>query len=247
MDAMLDRHLSTDATVTDHLSPGSQLDCSASAKSAKSQARKNSLSSKSRLNPEVSGAVSSKWAKGTGGPSGDECYNLVAHPLRGDGFDASEDGTGRGTPLIAAALKANSGRNKIESQYLAIRTAQTSVNGHGVAEDVAHTLDGAQGQAVCFHENQRAEVTLNDTAGSLKVGGGKPGQGYPAVQSGMAVRRLTPRECERLQGLPDDFTLVPFNGKTASDGPRYKAIGNGMAMPVLRWIGERIAAVEGAL
>lgn len=59
-----------------------------------------------------------------------------------------------------------------------------------------------------------------------------------------AVRRLTPRECERLQGFPDDWTLVPYSGKQASDGPRYKAIGNSMAVPVMRWIGERIQMVE---
>jgi DNA (cytosine-5)-methyltransferase 1 len=61
---------------------------------------------------------------------------------------------------------------------------------------------------------------------------------------GSAVRRLTPRECERLQGFPDDYTLVPYRGKPAADGPRYKALGNSMAVPVMRWIGERIAAVE---
>jgi DNA (cytosine-5)-methyltransferase 1 len=54
------------------------------------------------------------------------------------------------------------------------------------------------------------------------------------------VRRLTPRECERLQGFPDDYTLVPFNGRPASDGPRYKAIGNSWAVPVVRWIADRI-------
>jgi hypothetical protein len=57
----------------------------------------------------------------------------------------------------------------------------------------------------------------------------------------MAVRRLTPRECERLQGFPDDYTLI--DAKTA-DGPRYKALGNSMAVPVMRWIGERIATVD---
>ena len=61
-----------------------------------------------------------------------------------------------------------------------------------------------------------------------------------------AVRRLTPRECERLQGFPDDHTLVPYRNKPARDGPRYKAIGNSMAVPVLAWIGERIASVETA-
>lgn len=60
------------------------------------------------------------------------------------------------------------------------------------------------------------------------------------------VRRLTPRECERLQGFPDNYTLVPYRGKDAADGPRYKALGNSMAVPVMRWIGERIATVEAA-
>lgn len=60
----------------------------------------------------------------------------------------------------------------------------------------------------------------------------------------MVVRRLTPRECERLQGFPDDWTKVPYRGKPAGecpDGPRYKAIGNSMAVPVMRWIGGRMA------
>jgi DNA (cytosine-5)-methyltransferase 1 len=63
----------------------------------------------------------------------------------------------------------------------------------------------------------------------------------------MAVRRLTPRECERLQGFPDDYTLVEYRGKLASDGPRYKALGNSMAVPVIRWLGQRIAAVDAIL
>jgi DNA (cytosine-5)-methyltransferase 1 len=54
------------------------------------------------------------------------------------------------------------------------------------------------------------------------------------------VRRLTPRECERLQGFPDDYTLIPYRGKPASDTPRYRALGNSMAVPCMRWIGERI-------
>jgi DNA (cytosine-5)-methyltransferase 1 len=62
----------------------------------------------------------------------------------------------------------------------------------------------------------------------------------------LAVRRLTPRECERLQGFPDDWTAIPYRGKPASDGPRYKAIGNSMAVPVMKWIGERIAIVDAA-
>ena len=64
-----------------------------------------------------------------------------------------------------------------------------------------------------------------------------------AVATAMAVRRLTPRECERLQGFPDDYTLVEYRKKPAADGPRYRALGNSMAVPVMRWIGERINLV----
>ncbi len=60
----------------------------------------------------------------------------------------------------------------------------------------------------------------------------------------MRVRRLTPVECERLQGFPDDYTAVPYRGKPAADGPRYKALGNSMAVPVMRWLGTRIQMVD---
>jgi DNA (cytosine-5)-methyltransferase 1 len=69
------------------------------------------------------------------------------------------------------------------------------------------------------------------------------GHGAPATLQSMAVRRLTPVECERLQGFPDNYSQIPWKGKSASecpDGPRYKACGNSMAVPVMRWIGERI-------
>lgn len=64
------------------------------------------------------------------------------------------------------------------------------------------------------------------------------------ISTGMQVRRLTPVECERLQGIPDNHTLVPFNGKPMADGNRYKMIGNGFAVPVVAWIGKRIQMVE---
>ena len=66
----------------------------------------------------------------------------------------------------------------------------------------------------------------------------------PAAMTAGSVRRLTPRECERLQGFPDDYTLIRYRNRTAADGPRYKAMGNSMAVPVMRWIGERIQMVE---
>lgn len=74
------------------------------------------------------------------------------------------------------------------------------------------------------------------------TGGGRP---LPAIATAMQVRRLTPVECERLQGFPDGYTNIPWRGKSESpDGPRYKALGNSMAVPVMSWIGKRINQVE---
>jgi DNA (cytosine-5)-methyltransferase 1 len=130
----------------------------------------------------------------------------------------------------------------------------------------------SQMHVAAIHQNNRSEVRLSDTAYALNGGGGKPGQGTPAVlhirtgqtgangsnisenlshtldsttsavSYGTIVRRLTPRECERLQGYPDDWTLVPWRGKQAPDTLRYQAIGNGIALPVLEWIGKRLDA-----
>lgn len=70
---------------------------------------------------------------------------------------------------------------------------------------------------------------------------------FEDAQGGYIVRKLTPKECERLQGFPDDWTLIPYRGKPAEqcpDTPRYKALGNSMAVPVMRWLGERIIKVD---
>ena len=71
------------------------------------------------------------------------------------------------------------------------------------------------------------------------------GDGAPCVSVGMAVRRLTPEECEALQGFPRFWTQIPYRGKPSTncpDGPRYKAIGNSMAVPCMKWLGKRIDA-----
>jgi DNA (cytosine-5)-methyltransferase 1 len=187
---------------------------------------------------------------------------VIAHSLRADGFDASEDGTGRGTPLVPIAFSVKDHGGDAGELAPTLRAG-----GH----DKSHANAGVM-PAVAFAENQRGELVTSDTMGALKVGGGKPGQGYPAVafdarqsdviqygdktgpldtdghtigiQTRMQVRRLTPRECERLMGFPDDYTLIAYRGKLAADGPRYKALGNSMAIPCVRWIGERIALVE---
>lgn len=89
-------------------------------------------------------------------------------------------------------------------------------------------------------ENQRGEVRLMETSGSVSGTGGKPGQGYQAVLEGNAVRRLTPRECERLMGWPDDWTRYTETGEEIADSHRYRMCGNGVASPVARWVGERV-------
>lgn len=94
---------------------------------------------------------------------------------------------------------------------------------------------GAKAGGIGYAEEQSPTLTSASSGTNLA----------PAVMHGVAVRRLTPIECERLQGFPDNHTLICWRGKDADecpDGPRYKAIGNSMAVPVMRWIGERIAA-----
>jgi len=98
--------------------------------------------------------------------------------------------------------------------------------------------EAAGGQLVAFAENQRGELVTSDTLPSLKVGGGKPGQGYPAVTDGVIVRRLTPLECERLQGFPDGWTAGQ------ADSHRNKQLGNSVAVPVFEWVGRRLVAVD---
>lgn len=95
---------------------------------------------------------------------------------------------------------------------------------------------------IAFHPTQ----TPISSVGVTHTMGTGDGAATIAVAQGYAVRRLTPVECERLQGFPDDWTAIPYRGKPAADGPRYKAIGNSMAVPVMRWLGERIDAVDRA-
>ena len=95
-----------------------------------------------------------------------------------------------------------------------------------------------------FARNDRGAPT--DIVPPLKAQSGQTGKGdaSPLTIQSRQVRRLTPRECERLQGFPDDYTQIPYRGKPAKDGPRYRAIGNSMARPVMAWIGRRIDLFE---
>jgi len=134
-------------------------------------------------------------------------------------------------------------------QAVAFHVTQDPISG-----DVSPALSGGSkqgcgtvGVAQAFTQKQVGDVLTGDVAASMGTNQNASGRNTPKLQTGMTVRRLTPRECERLQGFEDDYTAIPWRGKPAPecpDGPRYKALGNSMAVPVMRWIGERIAMVE---
>lgn len=187
-----------------------------------------------------------------------EAGMLVTHSLRGEGFDASEDGTGRGTPLVFQHKQGG------ETQLGMSKPGCPPIRaGHQPAVVYENHAQDSRAKEVQVGPSLTAKAGTG--GGNLplvfknregKEGGGKG----PLVSEdkaftvathqdqdlfhNQAVRRLTPRECERLQGFPDDYTLIPWRKGMATDGPRYKALGNSMAVPVLRWIGQRIQMVE---
>lgn len=93
-----------------------------------------------------------------------------------------------------------------------------------------------------FAQNQRGELRESEIAPQLTAGGGKPGEGYPAMRAGSTVRRLTPVETERLMSWPDGWTAV--DGDRTPDSRRYAACGDGVVSNVSEWIGRRIVAVD---
>ena len=125
----------------------------------------------------------------------------------------------------------------VEGSFGAHREANTA----GTLKASGGALSG--GSETLLVVNGRQDPCVSETAFAL----GCQHNGMDNVLScGHTPRRLTPRECERLQGMPDDHTRIPWRGKPADDcpdGPRYKAIGNSMAVPVMRWIGERMRQV----
>lgn len=189
-----------------------------------------------------------------------ETTTMIAHSLRAEGFDASEDGTGRGTPLtLAFNSNAMPDQQRFDPHVAAAAAltrsqesavAFTSKDYGGDAGPISPTLrsmghsgshaNGGGGQVAVAVDCRNAS-TNDHIAGTLEAAQARGNRGVGAL-TGMQVRRLTPRECERLQGFPDDYTLVPNRGKPAADGPRYKALGNSWAVPVVTWIGARIAA-----
>ena len=152
-------------------------------------------------------------------------HNVVADERTATAFAENVRGEVRDCGDLSVALSTGGGKPGVG--YPAVMTEEPTVLEVRGREDGRRLETRADGTANCLRQSN----------------GGRDGMGVGAIHSGMAVRRLTPRECERLQGMPDDHTRIPWRGKPAEDcpdGPRYKAIGNSMAVPVIRWIGQRI-------
>lgn len=219
---------------------------------------------------------------------------LVAHSLRGEGFDASEDGTGRGTPIVPVAFQAtgdgywrqgigplatsdDNGTNQVVAFDTTQITSAQNRNNPRLGDPCHPLAAGAHAPAIAFsckdHGADATDAGVTPTLRAMGHGeshanaGGQLAVAFDARQSDVLqygpisgpldtdpgtigiyhrwlVRRLLPVECERLQGFEDGHTLVPWRGGLMPDGPRYKMLGNSMAVNVMRWIGRRIEAVD---
>ncbi len=186
-------------------------------------------------------------------------YGLfVAHTLRAKGHDGSEDGTGRGVPLVVTALRARPGAKGVDSDATdtLVPAVFGAMTGNGDAHGGFRHGDGlvpvsfrVAGDGAAYHEGDCVAPLTTGTDPSASVVAltcGNRGVSVDQACAGMAVpdqtgvRRLMPPECERLQGFPDGYTLVEVRGRPATDSPRYESLGNSQSAPVIAWIGERI-------
>jgi DNA (cytosine-5)-methyltransferase 1 len=168
------------------------------------------------------------------------------------GIAQREGGDNRFVEDLSPTLRSNMGDNQVAAAYRKSRRAQSTNDYETWVDDgKANTIntfdvgDVRTTHAVAVDVYNQA-IDGNTTATLTEACGGTNTSG-PKLMSNMAVRRLTPIECERLQGFPDNHTMIPWRKKLAEDcpdGPRYKAMGNSMAVPVMNWIGKRIQMVQ---
>ena len=159
------------------------------------------------------------------------CGHLYPDDLGAWGCPACEGEDGPGVGVTAGVPLYGAGR------YSDSLFQGGTLTAHGERLD----LDS---EVFAVHGTQDPDVRIDQAHTLGRNSGQDAGHGHShLIPDQSAVRRLTPRECERLQGFPDDYTLIPWRGKPAGecpDGPRYKAIGNSMAVPCMRWIAMRI-------
>lgn len=176
------------------------------------------------------------------GPIRNQLGMMVANTLLAKGNDSHGADISTYIPEVSHCLNAGGmGRQDYETETLITSPIafKTEMSDPEYGMDVCPTLQTQNSHSVA--------TQYGDVAGALTARHDSSpcaDRGQNMIPHGMAVRRLTPRECERLQGFPDDYSLIPYRGKPAADGPRYKAIGNSWAVPKFRWVGERIQMVE---
>jgi hypothetical protein len=194
---------------------------------------------------------------GTAGTQSDTDH-IVAYAIQEravcENPDAGPDGIGVRADDAAYTLEARSTPQAVAYDAAHAFKVRGGCEGGGKgylgSDEVAFTISTHQDQHIfsepAFTDTYNGAVT-GEVAATL---GAKSGDGLssgPSLLQNSTVRRLTPVECERLQGFPDNFTAIPWRKKGAEDcpdGPRYKALGNSMAVPVMRWIGERIRLID---
>jgi DNA (cytosine-5)-methyltransferase 1 len=166
-----------------------------------------------------------------------------------------------GIPGNWIGRKPENGGNATEPMH-DIAPCLTKADQHGVAQpiclmdqggsvmNIEHDMTGTLRRETHGHEPIVMQAVVAPTLTAANDPSRSPqssevtNQVYSVYQSSMSVRRLTPKECERLQGFGDNYTDIQAKGKPTPDGPRYKALGNSMAVPVMAWIGQRIEQVE---
>lgn len=187
---------------------------------------------------------------------------VVTHSLRAEGADASEDGTGRGTPIIPIDMRQASRGGTMTNNRKEGSSGGAPGTGIGEDGDPSPTLADSHTPAVAY----QCHGSNVGPMGTIRSGNGNETGGVPFLadtltanwqrsngakagnNTGMlnpiinrfGVRRLTPRECERLQGFPDDWTRYGHDGKEISDSARYRMVGNSVAVPCVAWIARRI-------
>ena len=168
---------------------------------------------------ECADTVTSKWHKGSGGPSGNECGLFVAHKVyETHPADSRVKEMGDVCQTVTSRWGTGGGNVPLVQAY-SIREDAKANNFSATPLTVTPALQAMQPSVQSHHAQT-------------------------FIAGNMAVRRLTPRECERLQGFKDDYTIIPWKKGESPDGHRYKALGNSMAVPVMKWIGERINEVN---
>ncbi len=198
--------------------------------------------------PAIANPLTARMHKGVN-TTMDEGQTMIVEPVAysimpmNSGKDYKARETDIAQPVMTSPVGGNQGGDYVV-QPMAFDAVQitSAANRTRVEPDIpASTLSKESRMHVAFSafmSGTQASAGKSDLCPSLAV------KSQMAVASALQVRRLTPTECERLQGFPDDWTAIPYRGKPAADGPRYKALGNSMAVPVMAWIGRRIAAVE---